>query len=523
MGNKWIKRLSLGLLVMLLALTGLSHFGFVSPMSDNFAITASASAQGVVSISSYSQKRSSQLRDTINNRTTVTADLLILENNSPPIESESKPAWKKIFPKLKPITKPATNPKNRQTSQRQSKTSKNRQPPPTNTVTACTERIQIKLIYNNKSFEYTDKKLEPTNHLVAQEFHNKKINSSYTEKKLIMNQCLASGSTYKFAVLFSMPLLERVVDEAIKAAHKEAKDSKIIFKPCVDPMFNITKEAAGYKVDEERLYKDIYFSLLAYSSIKIELHLVPIQPKITTKDNIELTNLRAKHSTSFIRSGEDRSHNIKLALKKINGKRLDAGEIFSFNNVVGKRTKERGFKEGNIIVSGKYQKGTGGGVCQVSTTLYNAALLSGMDILVVKNHSLECSYELPSFDAMVSSSQDLKFKNSGEKPVFIKAFAKDGRAIIEIYGAEMQYKLSRTYEIVHRKDPPPINRLIDTDYKYHNIDAESGEQKVINYPRGELKSFGYLVYHDLDGNFIKKVKIRQDVYKASEGLMAIAP
>jgi len=494
MGSKWIKRLSIISLVMALAIISFSHFNSQS----HAIITAQA-------------------------RTVVTADIQISleeKDTSPPSE-KSKPAWKKIFPKIKPLIKPNTSPKTQETNSKAIRLNKNRNP--VINAPQCTEQIIIKLTHNNQTFKYINEKLEPCNHLIAQEFHNRKINASYIEKKLIMNKCLTSGSSYKFAMLFSMPLLERVVDEAIKAIHLEPKDSKLFFKPDADPMFDITKEVAGLKVDEENLYRDIYFSLMASSSIEVKIRTTPILPATTTKDNIMLTELRSKHSTGFAISGENRSHNIKLALQKINGTKLNAGEEFSFNAIVGKRSKERGFKEGNIIVSGKYEKGTGGGVCQVSTTLYNAALLGGMEILTVKNHSLECSYELPSFDAMVSSGQDLKFRNAEKTPIFIRAYAKNGRAVVEIYGEKMQYKLSREYEIVHRKDPPPINRLIDTDYKYHNADAASGEQKVVNYPRGELKTIGYLVYHDLNGNLIRKVKIRQDVYKASEGLLAIAP
>jgi len=496
MGSAWLKKLTLGLLVVLLLIAAsFSHFG------------------GII----QSQARQATTADM---QISITPKNNIAPNNT---QKEAKPTWQKIFPKLKPYISSNNNQNIKETQSKISRTNKKRTPLTEKAPPPCTSRISIKLTYNDQVFKYIDTPLVPCNHLVALDFHNKKINGTYTEKMLLMNQCITSGASYKFAVLFSMPLLEKTVQTLVCAVFLEAKDSQISFNPHKEEMFDITKERAGYRVCEESLYRDIYFSLLSSPSVELKIRTTPIAPKTTQKDNKRLTHQRSRHSTNFSSSAYNRAHNIDLALKKINGHRLDAGATFSFNEVVGKRTRERGFKEGNIIVSGKYQKGVGGGVCQVSTTLYNAALLGGMDIKLVKNHSLECGYELPSFDAMVSSAQDLKFKNSGDSPVFIKAFSKNGRAVVELYGEKLPHSLSRKYEIVHRKDPPPINRLIDTDYKYHPMDAESGTQKVVNYPRGELKTIGYLIYNDLNGNFIKKQKIRQDVYKATEGLLAIAP
>jgi len=492
-----MKTMILSLLVVLLCITSFSHL--FRPIAANANTNTVVTADMLISLD---EKRASAAPSSYN--------------------QETKPVWKKIFPKLKPYTKPG-NPKINETHSKILYYNKKRTPLKIKSIKDCTEQISIKLKHGDKVFKYADEKLTPSNHLVALDFHNKKINGTYTEKKQLMNQCLTSGSTYKYAVLFSMPLLENIVNSLVCTVFSDAKDSKIIFNPNQENMFDITKEKPGYKVNEEALYKDIYFSLLASPNVEINIKTIALSPNITAKDNAKLINLTAKHSTNFSNSSENRAHNIKLALKKINGTRLEAGEEFSFNQVVGKRTKDRGFKEGNIIVSGKYEKGIGGGVCQVSTTLYNAALLGGMDITLVKNHSLECGYELPSFDAMVSSAQDLKFKNNGKTPVFIKAFSENGRAVVEFYGEKMPHILSRKYEIVHRKEAPPINKIVDTGYKYHNEDAISGEQKVVYYPRGELKTIGYLVYSNLDGSFIKQRKIRQDVYKASEGLLAIAP
>ena len=133
-------------------------------------------------------------------------------------------------------------------------------------------------------------------------------------------------------------------------------------------------------------------------------------PQVTKQDLVNLTILRSEFTTYYPYSTPDRKLNIKLCASKINGTTLKSGEEFSFNNKVGKRTEENGFKLAKIIFNGSFIDGIGGGVCQVSTTLYNCALLSGLKITEHHSHSLAVSYIEPSFDAMVSGDYaDLNF------------------------------------------------------------------------------------------------------------------
>lgn len=116
-----------------------------------------------------------------------------------------------------------------------------------------------------------------------------------------------------------------------------------------------------------------------------------------------------------------RAKNIAQAMHKLNGYVVFPGETFSFNQLVGPRTKSAGYHKAKTIENGRLVDGIGGGVCQVSSTLYAAALLAGLEILQAKPHSIGSKYTLPGMDAMVSDVQDLKFKNSLETPVTILA------------------------------------------------------------------------------------------------------
>ena len=124
-------------------------------------------------------------------------------------------------------------------------------------------------------------------------------------------------------------------------------------------------------------------------------------------------------STSLGTSSITRISNIEVCAKAINGKILMPGEIFSFNEVVGKRTKERGYKEAPVIVNNKVESGLGGGICQVSSTLYNAVLIAGIHNIDRTHHSFPSEYVELGLDATVDwENIDFKFTNTLEYPIY---------------------------------------------------------------------------------------------------------
>lgn len=154
---------------------------------------------------------------------------------------------------------------------------------------------------------------------------------------------------------------------------------------------------------------------------------VPIEPEEvpeeTEKPVIEpYGTVLGTCTTSYSASNKNRSTNIRLAATAINGTVLQPGESFSFNQVVGKRTAARGYKVAGIFSGGKADTGIGGGICQVSSTLFNAALLSNMTITSRTSHGLAVSYLPAGRDATVSwGGPEFKFKNSLSYPVKITA------------------------------------------------------------------------------------------------------
>ncbi len=234
-----------------------------------------------------------------------------------------------------------------------------------------------------------------------------------------------------------------------------------------------------------------------------------LQPK-------ELT-LRASFYTSYTTSTEERKNNIKVASKSLDNVFVDSNCEFSFNDTVGARTIERGYKTAKIIFGGQFVDGIGGGVCQVSTTLYNAVLLAGLAITEYHPHSLAVSYVAPSFDAMVNSgSADLKFINNTHNPIFIKTIADDASLKVEIYGEPMKEKYTRLSVVKNQIPAPDYKIVADTDGLYP--DLMKGERKILTYSKNGCVSQGSLITM-INGKAVCSKVIRNDTYNPLQGVI----
>jgi len=381
---------------------------------------------------------------------------------------------------------------------------------------------QLTLLYGGRFFAYDDPVIKPTDHLVAIDIFERKINGTHAQKLKLIEEQIAAGNSIKKSLEYCFPKINDTVSSAIAAVNKPPRDAEIDFNPRKTPAFEIKAEAQGRKVDELALYSKIYSALKNRPDPVINIDTVPLYPDITYADCVRAVNLRSRFTTDFSKSAAGRRHNIALALNKINGARLDAGEKFSFNKRVGPRSSAAGFQTAKIIMDGKFTEGLGGGVCQVSTTLYNAAIRADLAVTHAVGHSLPVSYVSPSFDAMVSSRCDLSFVNEGKMPVFIKCFAKGSTAVVEIYGTPLPYTIQPHSVVPGYVPPPPAEEIIDTSGAY-TFGFMSGERAWVKSPKNGLKSEGYLNYYNHRGDLINRKRIRKDAYKGIRGVYAIAP
>ena len=212
------------------------------------------------------------------------------------------------------------------------------------------------------------------------------------------------------------------------------------------------------------------------------------------------------YTTYFDEKQAGRSENIRIAAKLLDGITLQAYGEFSFNQTVGRRTAEAGFQQAKIISGGEYVLGTGGGVCQVSTTLYNAALKSGLCITEFHPHSLQVGYVAPSRDAMVSTQSDLKLYNPHSYPLRLCINVQNGVLRVQFLGKKENVRYEICTEIIGEIAPPPP------------IVKEGDKEDVLREPKNGVKSRAYLeIYRG--NSLLSRTHLRTDEYRPIQGII----
>lgn len=227
--------------------------------------------------------------------------------------------------------------------------------------------------------------------------------------------------------------------------------------------------------------------------------------------------LISQFTTKYDASNRNRSTNLKIAAEKINGKVLMPGEEFSFNKIVGKRTVEEGYKDAKIYSDGAVVDGLAGGICQISSTLYNAVLLANLEITERRNHSFTTSYVPAGKDAtVVWGTTDFRFFNSRTYPIKIEASVNNGIAEFKIHGMQEETE----YEV---KIIPQKTRSIPYATAYVEDPAVIPGQQIVD----QAGQPGYKVttYKELrlNGEVVSKEAITNDTYNPMRRIVRVAP
>lgn len=240
-------------------------------------------------------------------------------------------------------------------------------------------------------------------------------------------------------------------------------------------------------------------------------------PKVTTNQigTEAFPNLLGSFSTHFSTANGNRSSNIRLATKKINGVVLMPGETFSYNKVVGKRTAAAGFKSAHAFSGGKVVDEIGGGICQVSSTLYNTVLLANLGIVERRNHMFDTGYVKVGKDATVAwGGVDFKFKNTRNYPIKIIGTVSGGTVKIDIYGL----KEATEYDVII--DSQVLQRTPRKVVYQNDATLEKGTQKVIQSGYDGVKSKTYKTLK-LNGQVVSKTLLSTDTYKSQDKIIAV--
>ena len=373
-----------------------------------------------------------------------------------------------------------------------------------------TKNIQAEIPEGIKeySYEIKDDELIITNGKAGE-----KVNAEELKNKIIENikeQFNGINETLEIPVKYSEPQkidIEKVYNEV----YKEAKDAYIVEEP-----FELHKEENGidFNISIEEAKQ-----ILAEEK---ETYIIPLKiskPKVAVKDLGDklFKQTLAKYTTIYDAGNYNRSHNIALAAKTINGTILLPGETFSYNGILGNTNKEKGYKVGTAYVGGKVVESYGGGICQVSSTLYNAVLYANLEIVERYNHSYVVNYVPAGRDATVAyGGKDFKFKNTRSYPIKIVSSAKNGVVSISIAGIKEDMD---KYEIVLTSTV--LSTTQNTTVYENNSSLEEGKEKVIQKGYVGKKSIAYKIVKNPDGTTKSKTVLSKDTYKPMNRIVQV--
>ena len=290
------------------------------------------------------------------------------------------------------------------------------------------------------------------------------------------------------------------IDKIHSEVYKEPQNAYYTKDP-----FTVYPEVEGVDFDVEAARE-----LLKEDKEEYVIKLKITEPEITLEEigTEAFPDQLSTFTTRYDVSDVDRSTNLRLASEKINGTVLAPGETFSYNKTVGARTIAAGYKNAKVYESGKVVDGIGGGICQVSSTLYNAALLANLEIVERRNHQFVTSYVGAGRDATVVYGQtDFKFKNTRKYPIRIVVTTNAGILKISIFGIKEENEYTFKFN---------TKTVSSIPYKTQYIEDSSlpaGTEKVEQKGANGLITETYITKM-LDGKVVSTELLSKDTYSA---------
>lgn len=323
-----------------------------------------------------------------------------------------------------------------------------------------------------------------------------------TLKDQIINSIKNVNSNYNIITIPTENVKPDSIDlnEIKNEIYKEPQNAYITENPTT---VHADVEGVDFKITMEEAEK-----LLSENDDECVIPLKITKPDKTLEDlgKEAFPNKLATYSTRYDPSNKNRSNNVEISTKKIDGTILMPGETFSYNQTVGERTISEGYKEAGAYAGGKVVQDVGGGICQTSSTLYNVALLANLEIVDRTNHQFLTSYVSAGRDATVTwGGIDFKFKNTRSYPIKIEAKAKNGVCSMTIYGI----KEDKEYEVTIQS---VIKSYIPYTTKYENdASLEKGEEVVEQAGYTGCTSEAYRILK-LNGEVVSKTLLSKDTY-----------
>ena len=295
------------------------------------------------------------------------------------------------------------------------------------------------------------------------------------------------------------------LDKIHQEVYKEAKDAYYTKEP-----FQIYPEVNGvdFNVEEAK-------ELLKEDKQEYTIKLVITKPSVTISQigSEAFPDLLGECKTRYDVSLVNRTTNLRLACQKLNDKVILPGETFSYNKTLGERTIAAGYKEAAIYANGQVVDGLGGGICQISTTLYNAVLHANLEIVERKNHQFVTSYIGAGLDAtVVYGLTDFQFKNTRQYPIKISADVQNGIATVKIFGIKEAEEYTITFEVKTIGTIPYSTKYIE------DSSLPVGTEQVTQKGTNGLQTETYIV-KSLNGKIVSRSLLSKDTYNAMQRIV----
>lgn len=367
-------------------------------------------------------------------------------------------------------------------------------------------------------------KLEDKKYLLTYEELKAKFNIDKTvEKAMAFGKTLPIFERYKlkdnnndinFEMEFdyNLDILDEIISEMKSEYEQEPINSEITMVKSGE--FFVSPEQIGKELDHVKLKESVIANINAdfnENKITIEAPVIITNPEIREAFLKSIDTKVAEATTSFKTSGVGRSANVGLATDSLNKTLLMPGEQFSFNEIVGERSVERGYQTSKVIINNELVDGIGGGICQVSTTLYHAVMKMGLGFVERMNHTLPSSYSELGQDATVAWDYlDYKFVNTFDYPILIEGYTKNKEIFINMYSNSSI--IDGEYVMVSNV----IEVLEPTVKKIEDPELFVGEEVVVKKPITGYIVEVYREYRE-NGKVISKEFVSKDRYHVVNG------
>ena len=331
-----------------------------------------------------------------------------------------------------------------------------------------------------------------------------------TEKLMeIMKEILKSKNNEE--IVIDIPVINKKpekidIEKIHEEIYKEVQDAYYTKEP-----FTIHPEVEGIDFDIEEAKK-----ILEEDKEQYEINLKITKPKVTIAQigSEAFPDLIATFSTRYDGGDVDRTTNLRIACQKINDKVVLPGETFSYNNALGKRTASAGYRNAKVYENVQVVDGIGGGICQISSTLYNAILMANMETVERRNHQFVTSYLPAGRDAtVVYGLTDFKFKNTRNYAIRIRASASNGVATVSIYGIKEENEYTVSFSTRTISTIPLTIKYVEDN----NLAA--GTEKITQKGTNGIITETYIT-KSLNGKVVSSKLLSKDTYNAMQRIIA---